>query len=89
MVLAPLHAVAAAEILNRTLTYVKQVLDNLVRAHQVDGTVRVGEAQLLFLVQVICVAGFVVFHIAAGGLIRQPLADVTLVGPGLLRQLLR
>ncbi len=88
MMLAPFHPVAAAEILHRTVTYVEQVLDDLVGTRQIDRTRRIGEAEFLLGSQVIDVLGFVVFDIAARSLIREPLPDVPRIRPRVLGQLL-
>ncbi|WP_245551420.1 hypothetical protein [Gordonia rhizosphera] len=66
----------------------EEILDDLVGTGQIDRTVRVGEAERLFLVHVVLVIGLVVFDVATGSLIRQPLADVTFVRSGLGRQIL-
>ena len=87
VVLAPLHAVARAEILQRSLADVEQVLDDRICPRQVDGPVRIRQTQRLLLRQAEASGGTVVFQVASGGLVGEPLANIALVSAGPLRQL--
>ena len=75
---APLDAVPTAEVLDRTIANCEKISDDLVRTRQIRWAVGVSEACRLLLVQVVPVAGHIELDIAAGRLIREPLANVAL-----------
>src|SRR6185437_13727028 len=54
---------------------------------QVDGPLRIRQTQRLLLRQDEASGGTVVFQVASGGLVGEPLANITLVSAGPLRQL--
>ena len=62
MMLAPFHALTAAEVLHGARSDVKKILDDFVCAGKIHRPVRVGEAKRLLFVQVVLVISVVVFH---------------------------
>ena len=87
VMIAPLHAVAGLEVLERVLERMKGGLDDVVRAGHVDRSVRIGQAQRLLWTQRPLLGCGVVLHVSACALIPEPFADVALVGSCALRQL--
>ncbi len=81
--LAPLHALAGTEILEGTVTHVKQIAHDRVGARHVDRPVRISQAERLLGRQRKHLRGGVIFHVAAGGLVGEPFAHVPFVGAGL------
>src|SRR3984957_19898481 len=86
VMLAPLHALAAFEILNGPPERVKCRFDNVVCAGHIDRSVRVGQAQGLLRRHRPFAARRVILNVAAGTLVAQPLAHVAFVGSSALRK---
>ena len=62
-------------------------LDHKKAAADIERAVLIGQRHRLFRSQAVAPALWIIFGIAAGGLIDQPLTDITFVGVGALSQL--
>src|SRR5690348_7271319 len=77
--LPPLHALARAEILERALLDVKEVLHDGIGSRKIHRTLRVGEAERLFLAEGVFATGGVIYRVTTGRLVGQPFTYITLV----------
>src|ERR1700723_4445874 len=89
MMLAPLHALAAFEIIRRSPERVERRFHDVVCAGQIDGAVRVGQAQGLLRGHRPFAVCRIVLNVAACTLITQPFANVAFVGCRTLRKFSR
>ena len=86
VMLAPLHALSSAKVLESAVTDMKQIADDRIGAWHVDRSVRVREAQRLLGREEERLVSGVVFDVAAGCLIGQPFANISLVRASFRRE---
>jgi hypothetical protein len=83
---APFHAFTGPKILQRTFAHMKKILHQQAGARQI-GSVGIRQTKFLLFAERIFASRLVIKDIAASSLTVQPLANVTFVGVGVIREL--
>ena len=84
---APFHAFTGPEILQRTFAHMEKILHQQAGARQIDRSVGIRQTKFLLFAERVFASRLVIKDIAASSLTVQPLANVTFVGVGVIREL--